>query len=68
MLSAVPSFCSNIWCQESCERHSKDDWEDYLGRERRSSIFGREIIGQGSSRREESSVEEVIEGAIKTDA
>ncbi len=46
----------NYWAEkQGCERHPKDDWEDDLGCER-SSIFGREIIGQTCSRREEGSV------------
>jgi hypothetical protein len=49
---------------QCCERHSKDDWEDDLGCERRSSILGREIIGR-SWRREQSWFEEVIISAKK---
>jgi hypothetical protein len=42
------------------ERHSKDDWKDDLGCERRSDVCGREKIGQRSSRREESTAKEQL--------
>jgi hypothetical protein len=51
IISKSSRHMDNYWAEkQSCERYSKDDWEDDLGCERRSSIFGKETIGRRYSR------------------